>query len=226
MAAPFISKVPALRAPSTSVQRIYYGVPSCGPLLQHSLLLAMRDQSPQLYARLVAETGVTLQKTESLALRRTMLSSAGALMIFKLVATAPKWREIVHQAAESLLAQLYSDLPFSVKFALNNLPRPLRVRLAVALLDRKMPHIAGSTSHLVTYNRQGNKLYVQVKEGLFADVIETRAAAREFYAAVVQALFWHFGRIQCNVAEVRSQLILAHECWYSVGWDEGRSNGH
>jgi hypothetical protein len=219
MAAPYISHVPVRRAPSFVLQRVFYGVPSCGPLLQHHLLLALRDVTPQMYARLVAETGLTVDKTQTLVERNSMISAAGSMMIFRLIAAEPLWHEILQRAGESLLASLYYDLPFSLKFALNNLPRQLRIRLAMRILERRLPHIAGSSSRLINYNRRGNRLYVQVKDGLFADLIETRAGAREFYGAALRWLFWHFARVDCHVSEVRSQLILAHECWYAVEWE-------
>ncbi len=220
MAAPFISHVPVRRAPSFVLQRVFYGVPSCGPMLQHHLLLALRDVAPQMYARLVAETGLTIDKTQSLVARNSMVSAAGSMMIFRLISSEEMWRDILQRASESLLAALYHELPFSIKFALNNLPRPLRIRLALALLERKMPHLAGSNSHLIKYNRKGNQLYIQIKEGLFADIMETRAGAREFYSSMLHWMFWQFARVQCNVTEVRSQLILAHECWYAVEWED------
>ena len=219
MAAPYISHVPVRRAPSFVLQRVYYGVPSCGPSLQHHLLLALRDVSPQMYARLVAETGLTVDKTQSLVERNSMISAAGSMMIFRLIASEEKWCEILQRASESLMAALYFDLPFSLKFALNNLPRQLRLRLAMTILERKLPHIAGSGGRLINYNRRGNRLYIQVKDGLFADLMETRAGAREFYGAALRWMFWHFARVNCNISEVRSQLILAHECWYAVEWE-------
>jgi hypothetical protein len=219
MAAPYISHVPVRRAPSFVLQRVYYGVPSCGPSLQHHLLLALREVSPQMYARLVAETGLTVDKTQTLVERNSMISAAGSMMIFRLITSEPMWREILQRASESLMAALYFELPFSMKFALNNLPRPLRLRLAMTILERKLPHIAGSGGQLINYNRKGNRLYIQVKDGLFADVMETRAGAREFYGASLRWMFWHFARVNCNIAEVRSQLILAHECWYAVEWE-------
>ncbi len=219
MAAPYISHVPVRRAPSFVLQRVYYGVPSCGPSLQHHLLLALREVSPQMYARLVAETGLTIDKTQTLVERNSMISAAGSMMIFRLIASEPMWREILQRASESLMASLYFDLPFSLKFALNNLPRQLRLRLAMTILERRLPHIAGSGGRLINYNRKGNRLYIQVKDGLFADVMETRAGAREFYSASLRWMFWHFARVNCNISEVRSQLILAHECWYAVEWE-------
>ena len=219
MAAPYISHVPVRRAPSFILQRVFYGVPSCGPSLQHHLLLALREVAPQMYARLVAETGLTVEKTQSLVERKSMISAAGSMMIFRLIATEEMWREVLQRASESLLASVYYELPFSLKFALNNLPRQFRIRLALTILERKMPHIAGSSSRLINYNRRGNRVYIQVKDGLFADLMETRAGAREFYGAVLRWMFWHFARVECTVSEVRSQLILAHECWYAVEWD-------
>lgn len=219
MAAPYISHVPVRRAPSFVLQRVYYGVPSCGPSLQHHLLLALREVSPQMYARLVAETGLTIDKTQMLVERNSMISAAGSMMIFRLIASEERWREILQRASESLMASLYFDLPFSLKFALNNLPRQLRLRLAMTILERKLPYIAGSGGRLINYNRKGNRLYIQVKDGLFADLMETRAGAREFYSAALHWMFWHFARVTCHVTEVRSQLILAHECWYAVEWE-------
>ena len=219
MAAPYISHVPVRRAPSFVLQRVYYGAPSCGPSLQHHLLLALREVSPQMYARLVAETSLTINKTQTLVERNSMISAAGSMMIFRLISSEEKWREILQRASESLIASLYCDLPFSLKFALNNLPRQLRLRLAMTILERKLPHIAGSGGRLINYNRKGNRLYIQVKDGLFADLMETRAGAREFYSAALHWMFWHFARVNCNITEVRSQLILAHECWYAVEWE-------
>lgn len=220
MAAPYISHVPVRRAPSFILQRVFYGVPSCGPLLQHHLLLALREVTPQMYARLVAETGLTVDKTQALVERNSMISAAGSMMIFRLISSEEMWREILQKASESLMASLYYSLPFSLKFALNNLPRPLRIRLAMSILERKLPHIAGSSSSLINYNRKGNRLYLQVKDGLFADLMETRAGAREFYGSALRWMFWHFARVSCNVSEVRSQLILAHECWYAMEWED------
>lgn len=220
MAAPYISHVPVRRAPSFVLQRVFYGVPSCGPSLQHHLLLALREVVPQMYARLVAETGLTVDKTQLLVERRSMISAAGAMMIFRLIASEKMWCEILQRASETLMAAVYYDLPFSLKFALNNLPRQLRLRLTLKILERRLPHIAGSSSRLINYNRRGNRLYIQVKDGLFADLMETRAGAREFYGAALQWVFWHFARVQCTVSEVRSQLILAHECWYAVEWED------
>lgn len=219
MFAPSLPRTRARREKTAALQRVFCGAPSCGPLLQHELLLALRDISPQSYARLVAETGLSLDKTEIVAERRQIVSAAGAMMLAHVIAREPQWIRIFDQAAESLTAKLYFELPFSLKFALNNLPRSMRVKLAFSTLAGRMYQIGGSSSQLVNYKRRGNRSYIQIKDGMFADYLETRAGAREFYGAVLRGMFWHFARVECSVSEVSSDQILLHECWFTAQWE-------
>lgn len=219
MFAPSIPKARPRREQAVALQRIFCGAPSCGPLLQHELLLALRDIAPQSYARLVAETGLSLDKTEIFAERKQIVSAAGAIMLAHVIAREPEWVRILDQAADSLMAKLYWDLPFSLKFALNNLPRSLRVRLGFSTLAGRMHEIGGSSSQIVHYKRRGCRAYVQIKDGMFADYLETRAGAREFYRAILRGMFWHFARVECAVSEVTSDQILLHECWFSAEWE-------
>ena len=219
MFAPSLSKARARREKATALQRVFCGAPSCGPLLQHELLLALRDVSPQSYARLVAETGLSLDKTEMVAERRQIVSAAAAMMLAHVIVREPEWVRIFDLAAESLMAKLYFELPFSLKFALNNLPRSMRVKLAFSTLAGRMYQIGGSNCQLVSYKRHGNRAYIQIKEGMFADYLETRAGAREFYSAVLRSMFWHFARVECNVSEISSDQIMLHECWFAAQWE-------
>jgi hypothetical protein len=220
MFAPSLPRPRIRREKPVALQRVYCGAPSCGPLLQHELLLALRDVSPPSYARLVAETGLSLDKTETVAGRQQIVSAAGAIMLAHVIAREPEWARILNQAADSLMARLYFDLPFSLKFALNNLPRPLRVRLAFSTLASRMYQIGGSNSQLAHYKRQGHRAYVQIKDGMFADYLETRAGAREFYGAILRGMFWHFARVECSVSEISSEQILLHECWFAAQWED------
>lgn len=219
MFAPSLPKARARREKTTALQRVFCGVPSCGALLQHELLLALRDIAPPTYARLVAETGLSLDKTEIIAERRQIVSAAGAIMLAHVIAREPEWVRIFDQAADSLTARLYFELPFSLKFALNNLPRALRVRLGFSTLAERMYQIGGSSSRMIHYKRQGHRAYVQIKDGMFADYLETRAGAREFYGAVLRGMFWHFARVECSVSEVNSDQVLLHECWFATQWE-------
>jgi len=63
-------------------------------------------------------------------------------MIFRLIASEKMWCEILQRASETLMAAVYYDLPFSLKFALNNLPRQLRVRLTLKILERRATTVA------------------------------------------------------------------------------------
>jgi hypothetical protein len=220
MFAPSLPKARTRREPSAALQRIFCGAQSCGPLLQHELLLALRDIAPQSYARLVIETGIRLDKTEAIAERGQIVSAAGAVMLAHAIAREPEWSRIFEQAADSLTARLYYELPFSLKFALNNLPRTLRVKLAFSTFASRMHQVGGSSSQMAHFKRRGHRAYVQIKDGMFADYLETRAGAREFYGAALRGMFWHFARIECAVSEVSSDQILLHECWYAAQWED------
>src|SRR5262249_40524062 len=112
---------------------IPYGVPSCGPLVQHELLKAVRKQMPSVYNHASREIGLTVSRTQELIERRVeIVSSARAIRLARLIALEPNSHAVFGEAGHNLFDEIRRDFPRLARVSIRTLPAPLRIRLAMA----------------------------------------------------------------------------------------------
>src|SRR5215831_17202723 len=155
--------------PQSDARNICYGVPSCAPLLQHELLKAVREQMPAVYSRAARDIGLTVSQTQELVDRRIeIVSSARAIKLARMIAFEPNSHAVFAEAGNNLFAEMNRDFPRMVKTTIRSLPRPLRIRLALAW-TRKIAHgFAGSVNQILSDHNQ-RSIDLSVRHGVFSD---------------------------------------------------------
>ncbi len=217
MLAPVTSPTPIRLVAPAIPQEVCAGAPSCGPLLQHELLKAIRHRAPQTYLRITRELSLNLEKTQFLVRRGNAVSAARAIQIAQLITREQMGCEILGQAGYNLLAALYRELPLSLKLLMSSLPRPLRIRLALAIVCRIAHTFAGSNCRILTRRYRG-RLYVMVVDGIFSDRPETLAGAHEFYRRALESMFKHFAKADCQLSVVKPGRVSLNRCCFEIAW--------
>jgi hypothetical protein len=187
-------------------------------LLQRELLKALMHHAPQTYALAVRKCGLTIEKAQTLVERGEVVGAARAMKLAQLIAQEPQWGEIFTEAGTSLFETLYQELPLSLKLMAHSLPRPWRIRLALAVTRRIAHNFAGGSGRLVA-RRQRGRLYLAVVDGLFSDRLETLAGAHAFYRAVLETMFQRFARANCQAVEVKPTRLRLDQCCFEIAWE-------
>jgi len=218
MVAPVTSAAPIRLVKSAVSQEVCAGVTSCGPLLQHELLKAIRHQAPQIYLRVSKEFRLTLEKTQATANRGEVVSAARAIQFARLIAHESNGSEMFSEAGANTFLSLYQELPYSLKLVNLNLPRPLRLRLALAIAQRLAHSFAGGRGRVLIHRHHG-RLYLAVIDGLFADRMDTLIGAHEFYRSFLETMLRKLARVKCQVQMVRRARVRLHECCFEIAWE-------
>ena len=191
-----------------------YGVPSCAPLVQHELLKSVREQMPQAYARASRELGLTVAKTQELIERPiSIISSARAIKLARLIAYEPNVREVFGDAGHNLFDAMNQNFPGMIKVTMRTLPRSMRTRLALAWTKRAAYSFAGSVNRITTQpTRRG--VMLSVTSGVFADRLDTLGGAHAYYRNIIETMFQQFARVDCEVNEIRRPRVHLNQCHY------------
>lgn len=196
-----------------------YGVPSCGPLVQHELLKAVREQMPQAYARASREMGLTVTRTQELIERRAqIISAARAIKLARLIAYEPNARDVFGTAGDNLFAALQQQTSGALKTTMRALPRSLRIRLALAWTRRVAHGFAGSVNQIAYETRPGG-IVLSVRQGVFADRLDTLGGAHEYYRHILTTMLHEFAHVDCEVSELRRPRVHLHQCNYKIVWE-------
>jgi bacteriochlorophyll 4-vinyl reductase len=200
-------------------QEIILGVPSCAPLVQHELLKAVRDQLPALYTRAARELDLTVSRTQELIDRRVeIVSAARAIKLARMIAYEPNARDVFGEAGHNLFEEMNRGFPRALKAAIRNLPHPLRVRLALAWARKVAYGFAGSAHHLLAeYHRR--VIALSVRNGVFADRLDTLGGAHEYYRKVFETMFRELALLDCEVKEIRRPRVYLNQCNYEIVWE-------
>lgn len=205
--------------PIAPTQEICVGVPSCSPLLQFELLKAMREQLPQAYLRAGSELGVTVSRTQDLIERRVeIISAARVIKLARMIAYEPNAHEVFGEAGAGVLTQLKSRASRICLSSLRQLPRGVRVPLALAWAERISHHFAGSVNQMFT-ERQPKGMTLSIRHGVFADRLDTLGCAQAYYRRVFESIFQDLVHVECEVREVRRPRVYLDQCRYEIVWE-------
>jgi hypothetical protein len=212
------SPVPVSQSQSLT-QDFCLGIPSCAPLVQHELLKVVRQYLPQTYLRASRDLGMTLERTKTLVEQGAPIVSAGrAIKLARLVACEPNSREVFAAAGHALYDSLHKELSRPLKFAVRQLPRAWRVRLAIATARKIAHQFAGSTSQLIIVEPNDNCLYLSLRDGLFSERLETLGGAHSYYRSIFAALLRDFAHVEGQVFEMRRARAHLHLCNFKIAW--------
>lgn len=196
-----------------------YGVPSCGPLVQHELLKAVREQLPHAYVRASRELGLTITRTQELVERRAqIISAARAIKLARLIAYEPNARAVFGAAGHNLFTELHRQTLGALKTTVRALPRPLRIRLALAWTRRIAYGFAGSVNQIAYEARPGG-IALSVRQGVFADRLDTLGGAHEYYRHILTTMLQEFAHVDCEVRELRRPRVHLNQCNYKIVWE-------
>jgi hypothetical protein len=196
-----------------------YGVPSCGPLVQHELLKAVREQLPQAYARASRELGLTVTRTQELIERRAqIISAARAIKLARMIAYEPNSRDVFGQAGSNLFTALQQQTSGALKATVRALPRPLRFRLALAWTRRIAHGFAGSVNQ-ITYEARPGGIVLSVQQGVFADRLDTLGGAHAYYQRILTTMLHEFAHVDCEISELRRPRVSLNQCNYKIVWE-------
>lgn len=214
---PLLPSAPGI--PRDVSQEICLGVPSCAPLVQHELLKAVRHQMPEVYARAARELDLTVSRTQEMIDRRIeIISSARAIKLARMIAWEPNARDVFGEAGHNLFDEMNRGFPRVVKAAIRNLPHPLRVRLALAWTRKIAYGFAGSAHHLLAeHHRQ--VIALSVRQGVFADRLDTLGGAHEYYRNILEMMFRELALLDCEVKEIRRPRVHLNQCNFEVVWE-------
>ncbi len=202
--------------PQSDADNILYGVPSCAPLVQHELLKAVRERMPAVYSRAAREIGLTVSRTQELVDRRIeIISSARAIKLARMIAFEPNSHAVFGEAGNSLYDELNRDFPRVIKATIRNLPRPLRIRLALAW-TRQISHcFAGSVNKVLTDHHR-HEIALSVRNGVFSDRLDTLGGAHEYYRNIFKGMFRELAHVDCEVREIRRPRVHLNQCNFEI----------
>ena len=205
--------------PQSLTQEAYLGTPSCAPLVQHELLKVVRQYLPHTYLRASREMGLTLERTKALVEQGApIVSAARVIKLGRLIAHEPNHREVFAAAGHALYDSLHKELSRPLKFAVRQLPRAWRVRLAIATARKIAHRFAGSTTQIIVVEPNDHCLYLSLRDGLFTDRLDTLGGAHSYYRGVFTALLREFAHVECEVFEMRRARAHLHLCNFKIAW--------
>lgn len=205
--------------PIAASQGVCFGAPSCSPLVQYELLKAARERMPQVYTRAWCELDLTVSRTRELIDRRVeIISAARAIKLARMIAYEANALEVFCEAGRNLFEEMHRRFPHAVKTTIRGLPRPLRVRLALAWTQHVAHNFAGSANQIVAEKQPGGIL-LSVQQGIFSDRLNTLDGAHEYYRRVFETMLRELAHVDCEVTEVRWPRAHLGQCDYKIVWE-------
>ncbi|HEU0185392.1 MAG TPA: hypothetical protein VFS27_08760 [Blastocatellia bacterium] len=195
------------------------GVPSCAPLLQHELLKAVRERMPSVYSHATREIGLTVSSTQELLDRRIqIISSARAIRLARLIALEPNSHAVFGEAGHNLFGEMRRNFPRIVRVSIQTLPAPMRIRLAMAW-TRKIAHGFAGSLNRITADHESRKMDLSLRNGVFADRLDTLGGAHEYYRNVFKVMLNELARVDCEIKEVRRPSVFINQCNFEIKWE-------
>jgi hypothetical protein len=205
--------------PSYDNREIPCGVPSCGPLVQHELLKAVRERMPSIYNDAAREIGLTVLRTQELVERRIeIISSARAIRLARLIALEPNSHAVFGEAGHNLFDEMRRKFPRIARASILALPPPLRIRLVMAWTRSVSHGFAGSLSRILTEHDR-HKITLSLRSGVFADRLDTLGGAHEYYRNVFKVMLNELARVDCEIKEVRRPSVYLNQCNFEIKWE-------
>jgi hypothetical protein len=195
------------------------GVPSCAPLVQHELLKAVRERMPSVYSRATREIGLTVSSTQELIERRVqIISSARAIRLARLIALEPNSHAVFGEAGHKLFDEMRRDISRLARVSIQTLPAPLRIRMAMAW-TRNIAHGFAGSLNRITADHDRHKVALSLRNGVFADRLDTLGGAHEYYRNVFQVMLNELARVDCEIKEVRRPSVFLNQCNFEIKWE-------
>jgi bacteriochlorophyll 4-vinyl reductase len=187
--------------------------------VQHELLKAVRHQMPDVYARAARELDLTVSRTQELVdSRMEIISSARAIKLARMIAWEPNARDVFGEAGRNLFDEMGRSFPRLVRATIRNLPHPLRVRSALAWTRKVAYGFAGSAHHILA-ERHRQVIALSVRQGVFADRLDTLGGAHEYYRNILERMFRELALLDCEVKEIRRPRVHLNQCNFEVVWE-------
>jgi bacteriochlorophyll 4-vinyl reductase len=206
-------------APPKRPKEVCVGVPSCAPLVQHELLQAVRRQIPHAYERAGNELGLTVDFTQKFIEKRVdIVSAAGAIKLARMVAIEPNARDVFGETGRHLFKSVIENLPRAVKITIRKLPRPLRIRLALALTRKYAYQFAGGVNQIVVQERACG-IRLSVWNGVFSDRLDTINCAQSYYRNIFETMLRELAFVDYHVREVKRPRFQLHVCSLEIVWE-------
>lgn len=200
-------------------QDICVGVPSCAPLVQHELLTVVRKQIPHAYRRAESELGLTTARTQQLIDRRVeIVSAARAIKLARMIAYEPNARDVFGETGGSLFNSMIQQFPYVVKATIRNLPRSLRIRLALSFTKQVAHGFAGSVNRIF-FEREQSGIALSIRDAMFSDRLDTLGCAHSYYRQVLETMFQQFAFVDCEVKEVKRFRVHLNQCHFEIVWE-------
>jgi hypothetical protein len=205
--------------PRSDNRDVLCGVPSCAPLVQHELLKAVRERMPSVYSRATREIGLTVSNTQELVERKVeIISSARAIRLARLIALEPNSHAVFGEAGHNLFDEMRNNFPRLARISIYALPAPLRIRLAMAWTRNIAHGFAGSLNRILA-NHDRHKLALSLRNGVFADRLDTISGAHEYYRNVFKVMLNELARVDCEIKEVRRPSVYLNQCSFEIKWE-------
>jgi hypothetical protein len=205
--------------PIAASQGVCFGAPSCSPLVQYELLKAMRERMPQVYTSAWCELDLTVSRTRELIDRRVeIISAARAIKLARMIAYEPNAIEVFGEAGRNLFEEMHRRFPRAVKATIRGLPRPARLRLALAWTQNVAHQFAGSVNQIVA-KKQNGVISLSVQHGVFSDRPDTLDGAHEYYRRVFETMLRELAHVDCELTEVRWPRAHLGQCDYKIVWE-------
>lgn len=195
-------------------QDLYVYTHTCGPLLQHELLQATSMLSPAAYER-AASGGLTLQRTKSLLQRGGVINASPTIRLARMLTADPHGYDIFALSGINLADTLRQQIPYLTSLSTGLLPRLLRIRKAMAIMQKHKQHFVGSRSQLLV-RREHDHLYVGVIDSIFSGREDTLIGGGEMQRRAIEALFRDFAHVSCRVVKAQPRRLRLNEAWFEI----------
>ncbi len=193
---------------------LHVGAHTCSPLLPYEMLQATSIISPQTYQQAVRE-GLTLERAAALARSGGVINASPAIRLSRLITLDPHGYDIFGLSGINLADSLRQRMPSSLSFAAGLMPRPLRIRLAMSVMQKHKHHFVGSRTSL-RVQRAGCHLYIGVIDSIFSGREDTLIGGSELERRAIESLFRDFGHVKCALARVNHKTSRLNESWFEI----------
>ncbi len=214
MPAPISVMRPARLVTPALDHELHVGAHTCSPLLPYEMLHATSIISPSSYERAVRE-GLTLERTAASARRGGVINASPAIRLSRLITLDPHGYDIFGLSGINLADTMRQRIPSALGFATSLLPRRMRIRLAMSVMQKQKHHFVGSRTSL-RVQREGDHLYVGVIDSIFSGREDTLIGGSELERRAIESLFREFARVPCRVVQISPTNSRLNESWFEI----------
>ncbi|MFN0123742.1 MAG: hypothetical protein ACKV2V_24840 [Blastocatellia bacterium] len=197
---------------------LYAGTHTCSPLLLHELLKSTALLSPSTYDRILEE-GFSVERSKlqvQQSLRGGLITNAWpTIRLSRLITSAPHGYEIFGLSGINMADDLRDNILPHASLAIGMLPRTMRIRAAILLIQKHKHHFSGSRS-LVDFVREGDHLYVGITDSVFSGREDTQIGGGELHRQAIETIFREYAHVQCRVLRTKPRRQRLNEVWFEI----------